>query len=165
MFYLLPPVLTDELLPQTISPTPAELVRVMVGRLEIMTPESEQHVRDVVLASSRHRRAESIRRAALIEAARNEAQPIPEFKEPVAKLPEALGSLGRLAEPALVRAKYYSTDAVIQQEAGLLLNSLHQQSAEQPRGKVFSPTPFPSSPPRGTVTRAWNDDSLGVTRA
>lgn len=131
LFYMLPRPLTDELLPLTISPTPAELVRVMVGRLEIMTPESEQHVRDVVLASSRHRKAEMIRRGALMEAAHKQGEPSPQFKDPVARLPEALVSLGRLAEPALVRAKYYSTDAVIQHEAGLLLTTLHQQWAEQ----------------------------------
>lgn len=39
LFYLLPQEKTDELLPLTITPRPDEVVRVMVGRLEIMRPE------------------------------------------------------------------------------------------------------------------------------
>ena len=41
-FYFVPRRLTDELLPLTMEPKPAELVRVLVGRLEIITPEMEE---------------------------------------------------------------------------------------------------------------------------
>lgn len=41
LFYILPRKETDTVLPLAISPKPAELVRVMVGRLEIITPEAE----------------------------------------------------------------------------------------------------------------------------
>ncbi|MGH8598395.1 MAG: hypothetical protein ACREXT_17220, partial [Gammaproteobacteria bacterium] len=41
VFYVLPRVSTDAVLPITIEPAPAELVRVMVGRVEIITPEVE----------------------------------------------------------------------------------------------------------------------------
>ena len=53
-----------------------------------------------------------------------------EVKEEVANKPkpsEALAQLGRLAEPALVRVKYFATNATVRNEAGLLLNELHQR--------------------------------------
>lgn len=45
VFYLLPRTITDTVLPITIDPHPQELVRVLVGRTEVITPESEQKVR------------------------------------------------------------------------------------------------------------------------
>ena len=53
-----------------------------------------------------------------------------EVKEEVANKPkpsEPLAQLGRLAEPALVRVKYFATNATVCNEAGLLLNELHQR--------------------------------------
>jgi len=41
VFYVLPRVTTDSILPITIQPQPKELVRVLVGRVEIITPEIE----------------------------------------------------------------------------------------------------------------------------
>jgi hypothetical protein len=38
LFYILPQRVTDQLLPLTITPTPNELVRVLVGLMELMTP-------------------------------------------------------------------------------------------------------------------------------
>ncbi|WP_422931344.1 hypothetical protein [Singulisphaera sp. PoT] len=40
--FVLPQRWTDEFIPMTITPKPKELVRVMVGRLEMLTPEREQ---------------------------------------------------------------------------------------------------------------------------
>jgi len=40
-FYVLPLKATDAILPITIKPDPAELVRVLVGRVELITPEME----------------------------------------------------------------------------------------------------------------------------
>lgn len=45
VFYILPRQATDVVLPITIDPTPAELVRVLVGRVEVITPEMEKSVR------------------------------------------------------------------------------------------------------------------------
>lgn len=42
LFYVVPRALTDKTLPLTLEPAPAELVRVLVGRTEIITPEMEQ---------------------------------------------------------------------------------------------------------------------------
>lgn len=44
VFYALPRAQTDEVLPVEIEPRPAELVRVMVGRVEVITPELEASV-------------------------------------------------------------------------------------------------------------------------
>jgi hypothetical protein len=44
VFYILPRQTTDRILPVTIDPRPAELVRVLVGRAEVITPEMERSV-------------------------------------------------------------------------------------------------------------------------
>ena len=44
VFYVLPRRTTDEILPVSIEPRPDELVRVLVGRAEVITPETEKAV-------------------------------------------------------------------------------------------------------------------------
>jgi hypothetical protein len=44
VFYILPRTTTDAVLPVNIEPAPAELVRVLVGRAEVITPEMERSV-------------------------------------------------------------------------------------------------------------------------
>ncbi|HEX3143315.1 MAG TPA: HEAT repeat domain-containing protein [Pyrinomonadaceae bacterium] len=46
VFYILPRPATDAVLPITIDPRPDELVRVLVGRTEVITPEMEKPVRE-----------------------------------------------------------------------------------------------------------------------
>jgi hypothetical protein len=48
VFYILPRKVTDGILPITIDPRPAELTRVLVGRLEVVTPEIESTLRQQV---------------------------------------------------------------------------------------------------------------------
>jgi hypothetical protein len=48
VFYILPRMTTDEILPLTVQPRPKETVRVLVGRTEVVTPEMEQNVRKQV---------------------------------------------------------------------------------------------------------------------
>jgi len=48
VFYVLPRSATDTVLPITIDPRPDELVRVLVGRTEVITPEMEKSVREQV---------------------------------------------------------------------------------------------------------------------
>lgn len=48
VFYILPRQATDAVLPITIDPRPAELVRVLVGRTELITPEMEKAVQKQV---------------------------------------------------------------------------------------------------------------------
>lgn len=45
VFYILPAKATNEILPLNIQPQPKELVRVLVGRAEVITPELEQDVK------------------------------------------------------------------------------------------------------------------------
>jgi len=44
VFYIVPRKLTDSILPIKIEPAPAELTRVLVGRMEVITPEAERSI-------------------------------------------------------------------------------------------------------------------------
>jgi hypothetical protein len=44
VFYILPRGATDSLLPLSITPQPDQLERVLVGRIELITPEMEQAI-------------------------------------------------------------------------------------------------------------------------
>jgi hypothetical protein len=44
VFYVLPRAVTDSVLPLTIDPQPSELTRVLIGRVEIITPEMEKGI-------------------------------------------------------------------------------------------------------------------------
>lgn len=44
VFYVVPRRTTDAVLPLTVAPAPSEMVRVLVGRTELITPEMEQDV-------------------------------------------------------------------------------------------------------------------------
>jgi hypothetical protein len=48
VFYVLPRKTTDEILPLQIEPKPQEVVRVLVGRAEVITPEMEKDVKTKV---------------------------------------------------------------------------------------------------------------------
>lgn len=149
LFYMLPERLTDELLPLTIQPRPDKTVRVMVGRLEIITPEEESRITQIVQTSARARQEVAVQAAAVaaaLQIAEQQQESKPESKddardnvvatappsapntEPPAKpkLPEALAQMGRLAEPALARVKYFSKDATVRGEADALLKEFHE---------------------------------------
>ncbi len=49
VFYTLPRSETDAILPLEIDPAPAETVRVLVGRIEIVTPEREREILEAVV--------------------------------------------------------------------------------------------------------------------
>jgi hypothetical protein len=48
VFYIVPRKTTDSILPIAIEPRPSELTRVMVGRLEVVTPETEATLRQQI---------------------------------------------------------------------------------------------------------------------
>src|SRR5947209_1557159 len=48
VFYVLPRATTDAILPLTIDPNPSEIVRVLVGRAEVITPEMEKRVQQQI---------------------------------------------------------------------------------------------------------------------
>lgn len=102
VFYLLPPSMTDELLPLQITPKPAELVRVIVGRTELLTPEREAEVAAIV-AELGSDSAED-RDAASKKLARH----------------------GRFAEPLLKRAMRQSADAEVRARCEELLKRIRR---------------------------------------
>ncbi len=98
--YLVPRALVDGLLPLEIQPKPDALVRVLVGRLEYMTPEAEQGlIRDLVAATSAEPR---------------------EMKEAL----ERIYSLDRFLEPHLRRVLTLTTDERATRVANKLLAEL-----------------------------------------
>ena len=93
LFYMVPTPITEKLLPLKVEPKPADTVRVLVGRMEIMTPETEQQVLELVRASH----AERVQQIKKAQAEKKPAPPI--------KWPGSMSKLGRLAEPALARIR------------------------------------------------------------
>jgi hypothetical protein len=79
LLYLLPQKLTDQMLPLKIMPAPTQTVRIMVGRLETLTPEMESRIASLITGLD----ADSVKDR---DAATS-----------------ALASLGRFAEPSLQR--------------------------------------------------------------
>lgn len=78
VFYVLPRSATDAVLPITIDPRPDELVRVLVGRTEVITPEMEKSVREQV---SRLRDPSAAVRADVAKSIRKYGR----FSEPILK--------------------------------------------------------------------------------
>ena len=103
VLYILPRAWTDQTLPMTLKPQPSELVRVMVGRAELLTPATEKRLH------------ESLTRASHGDAAARE-QALAELKK-----------LGRFAEPTLQRI----TEAAANQTGRTLLQLIAQAGAGQ----------------------------------
>lgn len=53
VFYIVPRKVTDSILPLTVEPQPTEISRVLVGRIEIITPEMEAEIEAALGDSSR----------------------------------------------------------------------------------------------------------------
>jgi hypothetical protein len=52
VLYTVPRAITDDLLPLRISPTPDETVRVLVGRIDVITPEEETKIQSLLATST-----------------------------------------------------------------------------------------------------------------
>src|SRR4030095_15979987 len=78
VFYVLPRGITDATLPLRIDPQPAELVRVLIGRTEVITPEKQKAVKKDV--SRLNSPSPKIR-----EEARLAIQKLGRFYEPILK--------------------------------------------------------------------------------
>jgi hypothetical protein len=89
VFYVLPRKTIDEVLPISIEPKPTQLVRVLVGRTEVITPEMEKSVRKQVSLLSNS--SASVREQARI----------------------AIQSHGRFAEPILKRVLEDEKDPIV----------------------------------------------------
>lgn len=114
LFYVLPQRVTDRLLPLRIEPTPDETIRVLVGRMEIMPPQTERHILELVSASASAR------------AQHRESQLDQPFASPAL---DELHAMGRLAEPALARARGVAETREVREEAAALLADLRNLQA------------------------------------
>ncbi len=107
ILYVVPPQLTDELLPLHIVPAPEKSLRVLVGRLEILSPGKERDVID-----------------ALKENANKRSELIAEFKEGQPRvtmpLPAIVEKFGRMAEAVIARAATLTNDPLVRDEANRL---------------------------------------------
>jgi hypothetical protein len=83
LFYILPASMADATLPLTVTPKPQQMVRVMVGRLEIMTAQREQQIAQ--------------------QLAENETPDLGRFAEP------ALRRIIRVTQDAQVKARAQAT--------------------------------------------------------
>jgi hypothetical protein len=112
LLYVLPQPITDALLPLEINPKPEKTTRVLVGRMEIMTPKQEARIAAIVRKSAAERQSKL-----------NPAMSS-DVRDPSYAGPPELSSLGRLAEPALARVGAINSDPAIRAEAHLLLRML-----------------------------------------
>ena len=99
VFYILPRRITDATLPLHIDPQPAELVRVLVGRTEVLTPEMEQSVKQQVSRLN---------------------DPSPKIRE---EARQAIQKLGRFYEPVLKRIVEDERDSKVRARIQRLLES------------------------------------------
>ena len=99
LLYVLPRPLVDAVIPITIEPAPEQLVRVMVGRTELLTPEMERKIEQWIgqLGSTDFQVRESAT--------------------------QALARLGRLGEPALRRVAALTKDAEVRARAQRLIHA------------------------------------------
>lgn len=100
VLYILPRPLVDEVIPIRIDPVPDDLARVMVGRLEVLTPEREREI-ELALGAL----------AGEAPGARREAE-------------RTLAGLGRLLEPSLRRVLAVTRSESVTRTAEDLLASL-----------------------------------------
>jgi len=91
VFYVLPRNTTDAVLPITIDPQPTQLVRVLVGRIEIITPEMESAIRAEIQRLN---------------------DPSPDVR---AAARTALRKQGRFAEPVVKRLKGGNDDGLVKE--------------------------------------------------
>jgi hypothetical protein len=97
VLYVMPRELVDAVIPIEIKPAPDQLVRVMLGRVEVLTPAHEEQIERWVAQLGSDDFA--TRQAAS----------------------KALARLGRIGEPALRRVKAATTDAEVRKRAAELI--------------------------------------------
>src|SRR5437764_7242505 len=99
VFYILPRQTTDAVLPVTIDPRPSELVRVLVGRAEVITPEMERNVQQQVSQLG---------------------DPSPQVRDTAM---QEIRKYGRFSEPILKRLLITEKDASVRERIEQLINS------------------------------------------
>ncbi|MDA1180028.1 MAG: hypothetical protein O2931_14685 [Planctomycetota bacterium] len=111
VLYMLPGPTTNELLPLKITPQPQAVLRVLVGRMEVMSPTTEQAILKAVAESAAARLAHDSEQHKL-----ETHSPYP--------VPETISRFGRLAEPALARIMSLTSEANLRREAEALINQI-----------------------------------------
>lgn len=101
VFYIMPRKTTDAILPIDIDPQPEELVRVLVGRTELLTPEMEKTV---------------------IEKLRALSEPSPNSRQTALK---DINRYGRFTESILTQILSHTKDPGIKQEVERLLGAIN----------------------------------------
>ena len=98
VLYVLPRQTVDQIIPIQVKPTPDQLERIMVGRVEVLTPDREKQIEkfvaDLGAANFRVRQTASV----------------------------GLTRLGRLGEPALRRVRATTKDAEVRARAQALID-------------------------------------------
>jgi hypothetical protein len=102
LFYVLPAALTDEILPLSVTPSPDEVVRVLVGRMEVLTPEQADRIGTALSSMGTCASMHS------------------------APLAGELARLGRFAEPAVEFLKQSETDPQRLSQLNALLEEMRQ---------------------------------------
>lgn len=105
VFYVLPRQTTDQILPVTIEPRPAELVRVLVGRAEVITPQMEKTVQQQI----------SLLR-----------DPSPQVRDAAMR---EIRKYGRFSEPILKRLLEQESDAGVRSRIRKLIESSDEEAA------------------------------------
>lgn len=101
VFYALPGAWTDRVLPLSLTPKPAEIIRVMVGRAELITPRMEDDLKREIVRY---------------------AHGTPEEKANAVNAARALG-LGRFMEPTIRRLTQRTPDQAFAAQSAELLNA------------------------------------------
>jgi len=104
VFYILPRQITDAVLPLTIEPRANELVRVLVGRTEVITPEMEKQVQSQVSLLG---------------------DPSPQVRETAL---QNIRKYGRFSEPILMGILENEKDAVIRQRIQELIAKVGEKA-------------------------------------
>jgi hypothetical protein len=102
LLYLVPGKITDKLLPLTIDPVPDERVRILVGRLETITPEDSKNLVSRLVGSN------------------------PNKKHTKEEIDAELKPLGRFAEPALQFVMGQTNDAQTRSRLELILKQVRK---------------------------------------
>ena len=111
VLYMVPGTITDELLPLHVEPAPQESLRVLVARMELLSPQDEE----ALLTQLR----DSInQRAAFYADLANKGKAYP--------IPPEIASYGRMAEPALARVATIAKNEAVRREAKWLLAQIRK---------------------------------------
>ena len=116
ILYMVPSDATEELLPLHIAPSPKERLRVLVGRMEIMSPGDEEKL------------TQQVRESLALREAFGRKHDLRKKNAPAYPIPKEILSWGRMTEPALTRISRIASELPLQREAEKLLLALQSEN-------------------------------------